>query len=52
MLIVKKNINYAKIIYEWLDVKKGEIDSNNLKEQTYIKYYDIINRTFYFCQKN
>ncbi len=45
MIIVKaKSINYAQIIYEWLDVKKGEVDEDQLKEQTYIKYYDIVKR--------
>lgn len=45
MLILKaKGSNYEQIVYEWLNAKYEEYTLNKLKEQTYIKYYDIARR--------
>lgn len=45
MFMVKaKNINYERLIYEWLESKQKEVIEKKLKEQTYIKYYDMAKR--------
>lgn len=45
MFIFKaKDTNYEKIIYKWLETKYIKVIANELKEQTYIKYYDMTMR--------
>lgn len=43
-LIKAKGTNYEQIVYEWLETKHKEVISNDLKEQTYIKYFDTTER--------